>query len=62
MLTQAPPTASRYTPPSANRHPDDLSGHRHRQAIGYLGLALPLLLVQPAAPAATDFVVGILKG
>lgn len=56
MLTQAPPTASRYTAPSANRHPDDLSGHRHRQAIGYLGLALPLLLVQfarvrPNAPA-----------
>ena len=36
--------------------PDDLSDHRHRQVIGYLGLALPTLLVaaerlRPNAPA-----------
>jgi hypothetical protein len=36
--------------------PDDLSGHTHRQVIGYLGLALPILLVQlvrlrPNAPS-----------
>jgi hypothetical protein len=44
MLTQAPPTASKYSPPSDERS-DDLSGRRHRQVIGYLGLALPILLV-----------------
>ena len=47
MLTQAPaPARSQYTPPASAEHPDDLSGHRHRQVIGYLGLALPILLVQ----------------
>jgi hypothetical protein len=45
MLTQAPPTASQYSPPSPGERPDDLSGRRHRQVIGYLGLALPILLV-----------------
>jgi Na+/H+ antiporter NhaD/arsenite permease-like protein len=52
VLTQAP------VPRDGN---DDLSGHRHRQVIGYLGLALPVLLVQverlrPNAP--TDYWVG----
>jgi len=30
--------------PSEELNPDDLSGNAHRQLIGYLGLALPLLL------------------
>lgn len=56
MLTQAPPTVSQYTPPTPGQRPDDMSGHRHRQVIGYLGLALPILLVQlvrfrPNAPS-----------
>jgi hypothetical protein len=43
-------------PPPADQRPDDLSGYRHRQVIGYLGLALPILLVQverlrPNAPS-----------
>jgi hypothetical protein len=46
MLTTAPPAASPYTPPPPGQRPDDLSGYRHRQVIGYLGLALPVLLVQ----------------
>jgi hypothetical protein len=46
MLTQAPPAASQYTPPPPGQRADDISGHAHRQAIGYLGLALPILLVQ----------------
>lgn len=47
MLTQAPAAAPpQYAPPVPAEHPDDLSGHRHRQVIGYLGLALPILLVQ----------------
>jgi hypothetical protein len=45
MLTEAPLTASRYFPPPPGESPDDLSGRRHRQVIGYLGLALPILLV-----------------
>jgi hypothetical protein len=45
MLTQAPRTASRYSPSPPGERPDDLSGRRHRQVIGYLGLALPILLV-----------------
>jgi hypothetical protein len=46
MLTQ-PPSASSPQPPDDPGQPaDDLSGHRHRQVIGYLGLALPILLVQ----------------
>ena len=56
MLTQAPPTVSQYTPPTPGQRTDDRSGHRHRQVIGYLGLALPILLVQfvrlrPNAPS-----------
>ena len=46
MLTQPPATASKYAQPSPGERPDDLSGHTHRQVIGYLGLALPILLVQ----------------
>lgn len=46
MLTEHPPTASPLTSPDPSDSPDDLSGHRHRQVIGYLGLALPILLVQ----------------
>lgn len=57
MLTR-PPTSSNAagaTPPGPSGGPDDLSGHRHRQVIGYLGLALPILLVlfvrlRPPAP------------
>ena len=56
MLTQTPLTAARYAPPAPAQRPDDISGHRHRQVIGYLGLALPILLVQlvrlrPNAPS-----------
>jgi hypothetical protein len=46
MLTQPPPAAAAYTPPEPGQRADDLSGHTHRQVIGYLGLALPILLVQ----------------
>ena len=46
MLTEPPPAASQLKPPETGEAPDDLSGHRHRQVIGYLGLALPILLVQ----------------
>jgi hypothetical protein len=46
MLTQPPPTASRYTQVPPGQRPDDISGYTHRQVIGYLGLALPILLVQ----------------
>lgn len=46
MLTEQPPAAARHSPLSPGQAPDDLSGHRHRQVIGYLGLALPILLVQ----------------
>jgi hypothetical protein len=45
MLTQPPLTVSSYTPSAPGQRPDDLSGRRHRQVIGYLGLALPILLV-----------------
>ena len=56
MLTQPPPAASKNLPPNRGERSDDISGHTHRQAIGYLGLALPILLVQlvrlrPNAPA-----------
>lgn len=56
MLTQAPAIASQYSPPPPGQRPDDLSGRTHRQVIGYLGLALPILLVQlvrvrPNAPS-----------
>ena len=44
-LTEPPPAAARHSPPPPGQAPDDLSGHRHRQVIGYLGLALPVLLV-----------------
>lgn len=45
MLTRAPTAAAQQTPPAPGQRPDDRSGHRHRQVIGYLGLALPILLV-----------------
>lgn len=56
MLTQAPASAFRYMPPPTGQRDDDLSGYRHRQVIGYLGLALPVLLVlverlRPNAPS-----------
>ena len=57
MLTQPPSrTAAATESPVPDDGADDLSGHRHRQAIGYLGLALPVLLVQaermrPNAPS-----------
>jgi hypothetical protein len=43
-------------PGGPEQRPDDLSGHAHRQTIGYLGLVLPLLLwlmvrVRPPAPS-----------
>lgn len=55
MLTQPPPNAAQQ-PAQPGERPDDLSGRRHRQVIGYLGLALPILLVQvvrlrPNAPS-----------
>jgi hypothetical protein len=46
MLTQVPPNATHYAPPPPGQRNDDISGHAHRQVIGYLGLALPILLVQ----------------
>ena len=56
MLTQPPSTSPTPSPGAAETSPDDLSGYRHRQVIGYLGLALPILLVQlerlrPNAPS-----------
>jgi hypothetical protein len=56
MLTQPPPLAARFAPAASSEASDDLSGHAHRQVIGYLGLALPILLVQaerlrPNAPS-----------
>ena len=45
MLTQAPRAFAPYTPSAAGERSDDMSGHRHRQVIGYLGLVLPVLLV-----------------
>ena len=56
MLTQVPPAASQHTRPAPGERPDDISGHTHRQVIGYLGLALPIVLVQmvrlrPNAPS-----------
>jgi heme/copper-type cytochrome/quinol oxidase subunit 2 len=56
MLTKAPAAAMQYAPPPPGQRPDDISGHTHRQVIGYLGLALPILLVQvqrlrPNAPS-----------
>jgi hypothetical protein len=44
MLTQTPLAASHHAPPPPGQHPDDVSGRSHRQVIGYLGLALPILL------------------
>lgn len=41
-LTRPQTESSRFTPPPQF---DDLSGHAHRQLIGYIGLAMPLLLV-----------------
>ena len=56
MLTQPPPAAAQHSPSTPGDRPDDMSGHTHRQVIGYLGLALPILLVQlvrlrPNAPS-----------
>ena len=45
MLTKPPLAAMKYSPPRPNERPDDLSGRLHRQVIGYLGLALPILLL-----------------
>lgn len=45
-LTRARPESSRFTPAPQF---DDLSGHAHRQLIGYIGLTMPLLLVLIAA-------------
>ena len=44
MLTKAPPAASSHDAPTPGQRSDDLSGDLHRQVIGYLGLALPILL------------------
>jgi hypothetical protein len=46
VLTQVPLQAAHYAPPTPGQPADDVAGHRHRQAIGYLGLALPILLSQ----------------
>jgi hypothetical protein len=46
MLTRVPANAAQYAPPPPGQRDDDLSGYHHRQAIGYLGLVLPILLVQ----------------
>lgn len=46
MLTQVPLPAAQYAPAKPGQRHDDISGRRHRQVIGYLGLALPILLVQ----------------
>jgi hypothetical protein len=56
VLTQPPAAAAPYVAPEPGQRADDLSGHTHRQVIGYLGLALPILLVQaerwrPNAPS-----------
>src|SRR3954468_9341682 len=45
MLTRVPANAAQYAPPPPGQREDDLSGYHHRQAIGYLGLVLPILLV-----------------
>ena len=45
MVTQIPRASSQNTPVEATDGPDDLSNHRDRQVIGYLGLAMPFLLV-----------------
>jgi len=47
VVTQAPSAASQpYSPPTlGDQSDDDNSGRRHRRVIGYLGLALPVLLV-----------------
>ncbi|HUQ18194.1 MAG TPA: DUF998 domain-containing protein [Gemmatimonadaceae bacterium] len=45
MLTEPPPTAPPPAPPPDQHESDDRSGHAHRQVIGYLGAALPLLLI-----------------
>lgn len=56
MLTQSPPAASQFAPPASDQRADDISGRTHRQVIGYLGLALPILLrlmvwLRPNAPS-----------
>ena len=50
-LTQPRSSSSRYTPTPST---DDLSGHAHRQLIGYIGLALPILLVLISASRPID--------
>lgn len=45
MLTPIPGASSQGGPVDTTDPPDDLSNHRDRQVIGYLGLALPVLLV-----------------
>jgi hypothetical protein len=54
------PEAGEATHPGlfAPREPDDLSTHAHRQAMGYLGLVLPPLLVLVTAWRSTDGVPG----
>ena len=44
MLTQGPPAASQGAS-DVGRRADDMSGRAHRQAIGYFGLALPIVLI-----------------
>lgn len=41
-LTPTQSASSRFSPPPST---DDLSSHAHRQLIGYIGLAMPILLV-----------------
>lgn len=45
MLTPIPRASSQGRPVGTTDGPDDLSNHRDRQVIGYLGLAMPFLLV-----------------
>jgi hypothetical protein len=44
MLTEPPPTAPPPAIAADEHQSDDRSGHAHRQVIGYLGAALPVLL------------------
>ena len=50
-ISKAPPGPPASAGPI--RQPDDLSGHAHRQLIGYAGLLLPFLLVIVAAARPT---------
>jgi hypothetical protein len=51
-LTRARPEAVRTEP--TTHEPDDMSDNAHRQAIGYIGLALPFLLILMAGLRPTD--------